>query len=108
MKKLLAVALIFLSAPFCLRSQFVGKGKLIDPYNYSIQKDQVFTKGAVASAHPLASMVGAQILKQGGNAVDASIAVQLALAVVYPGALHASLQNSKLCKGSCTGKARHD
>src|SRR3954452_4309836 len=64
----------------------VGPGKVVDPYHYTIQKDKTFSKGAVACAHPIASMVGAAILKQGGNAIDATIATQLALAVVYSGA----------------------
>jgi gamma-glutamyltranspeptidase/glutathione hydrolase len=58
----------------------------VNPYNYSIQKKGIGTKGAVVSAHPLASEVGVAIMKQGGNAVDAAVATQLALAVVYPGA----------------------
>lgn len=58
----------------------------ITPFNYRLQKKVTATKGAVVSAHPLASQAGVLMLKQGGNAVDAAIATQLALAVVYPGA----------------------
>ena len=57
-----------------------------NPYSYQIRKRMECTHGAVVSAHPLASRTGVAILQQGGNALDAAIATQLALAVVYPGA----------------------
>ncbi len=42
--------------------------------------------GMVVTAQHLATQVGVDILKQGGNAVDAAVAVGYALAVVYPAA----------------------
>jgi gamma-glutamyltranspeptidase/glutathione hydrolase len=66
--------------------QFFKQHPQINPYQYTVVKDQSFQKAAVTSAHPLASMVGAAIMKDGGNAFDAAIAVQFTLAVVFPGA----------------------
>src|ERR1700692_3210411 len=42
--------------------------------------------GMVVTAQHLASRVGVEVLKKGGNAIDAAVAVGYALAVVYPAA----------------------
>lgn len=104
MKKIVAFQLLIILYS-CHSQRKASDGLItINPYQYSIQKKIICENGAVVSAHPLASRVGVEILKQGGNAVDAAIATQLALAVVYPNAgniggggfMVASLRNNKL------------
>ena len=77
MKKL--IFYLFLCQFFFLNACKQSKSPL-----YSVQKSVITEKAMVVTAHPLASKAGLEIIKQGGNAADAAIAVQLTLAVVYP------------------------
>ena len=51
---------------------------------YKVTKTIVDDSAMVVSAHPVASQAGYDILREGGNAVDAAVSVQFALAVCYP------------------------
>ena len=85
MKKTAAIfLLVFLI--HCTATKNTSRTATINPYAYTTHKKTISKNGVVVSAHTLASSVGVSVMKQGGNAIDAAIATQLALAVVYPNA----------------------
>ena len=88
MKKLTAVALAVLLAGCASTAGNNFAYKVPDQpegsSGYTEKPGWATTKFAVAAANPLATDAGYQVLKAGGSAIDAAIAVQLVLALVEP------------------------
>ena len=64
-------------------------GRAVDGSSYNIRYDSidhpvVAREGMVVSQSELASQIGAEVLREGGNAVDSAVAVGFALAVTLP------------------------
>ena len=77
MKQFLLILLAFITIQNYAQDRITGA-------NFSTRSEVISQNGMVATSHPLATQIGIDILKQGGNAIDAAIAANAALGLMEP------------------------
>jgi len=78
MNKILSIILIVSVLHGCSSKPSVKTASVSEGRNIIVDS------GIVVSAHPESSRIGISVLRKGGNAVDAAVATEFALAVTYP------------------------
>ena len=81
---LLALAAIGLSAKYCKDSAKASPIGQLKDGTFTMARTPVPAHGMVAAANPYAVEAGVEILKAGGSAIDAAIAIQTTLGLVEP------------------------
>lgn len=75
---------LLLASMVMLASSFVAGADRPNGLGFATRSPVVARHGMVAAAHPLAVQIGVDVLKRGGSAVDAAIAVNAALGLMEP------------------------
>src|SRR5210317_129072 len=73
----LITLLIFQNVSIFSQDRLTGK-------KFATRSEVLSTGGMVATSHPIATQIGLNILREGGNAIDAAIAANAALGLMEP------------------------